>query len=208
MTRDWTQITCLVVKYFNHYTRMFSVLVWGYNWILFKHGWFCSIRLIHLIGQKSLHFEKKTRLTSVLFTCTLHSSHTVLQELMTRVCPWIVLLNVSFWSTQHYTFNRLNQLFNLVQGEEATKVARDLSTVWIRGFVLTNVVSFFNRPMYVVCHITQCYFVVFWIQSCLFCCSCYYYCFSSSQQMWKLSLALSLWNKNNVFESWSSCSAS
>ena len=27
MTRDWTQITCLTVRHFNHYTWMFSVLV-------------------------------------------------------------------------------------------------------------------------------------------------------------------------------------
>ena len=72
-------------------------------------------------------------------TCTLHSSHFVLQELITRVCPWIVPLNVSFCSAQHYTLNRLNRLFNLVQGEEASKVDRDLSTVWIRSFLLTNV---------------------------------------------------------------------
>ena len=56
MTRDWTQITCLAVRHFNHYIRMFSVLVWGCNWILFMHRWFCLIRLI---GQKSHHFEKK-----------------------------------------------------------------------------------------------------------------------------------------------------
>ena len=63
MTKDWTQITYLAVRHFNHYTRMFSVLVWGCNWILFTHGWFCPIRLIHLIGWKSLHFEKKNRWT-------------------------------------------------------------------------------------------------------------------------------------------------
>ena len=58
MTRDWTQIACLAVKHFNHYTRMFSVLVWGCNWMLFMHGWFCPVPLIHLIGLKSLHYEK------------------------------------------------------------------------------------------------------------------------------------------------------
>ena len=41
-------------------TRIFSVLAWGRNWILSMHGWFCSIRLIHLIGRKSLYFENKT----------------------------------------------------------------------------------------------------------------------------------------------------
>ena len=55
LTRNWTQITCLAVRHLNHYTRMFSVLVWGCDWILFMHEWFCQIRLIHLIGQKSLH---------------------------------------------------------------------------------------------------------------------------------------------------------
>ena len=48
VTRDLIQINCLGVSNSNHYTRMFSVLVSGCNWIL-----------IHLIGQKSLHFEKK-----------------------------------------------------------------------------------------------------------------------------------------------------
>ena len=63
LTRDWTQIACLAARQFNHYTRMFSMLVWGCNWILFMHGWFCRICLIHLIGRKYLHFEKKTRYT-------------------------------------------------------------------------------------------------------------------------------------------------
>ena len=35
------------------------MLVLGYNWILFMHGWFCPIRLILPIGQKSLYFEKE-----------------------------------------------------------------------------------------------------------------------------------------------------
>ena len=38
---------------------MFSLLVWGCNWILFMHGWFYPI---HVIWQKNLHFEIKTRL--------------------------------------------------------------------------------------------------------------------------------------------------
>ena len=59
LTRDWTQITFLTVSHSNHYTRMFSELLWGCNWILFMHGWFCPIGLIHLIGRKSLRFEKK-----------------------------------------------------------------------------------------------------------------------------------------------------
>ena len=56
--RDWTKITYLAVSHFNHYTRMFSVLVWSCNWILLMHRWSCPIHLIHLIEQKSLHFEK------------------------------------------------------------------------------------------------------------------------------------------------------
>ena len=59
LDRGWTQITCSAVSNFNHYTRMFSLLVWGCNWILFMHGWFCQIRLILLIGGKSVHFKKK-----------------------------------------------------------------------------------------------------------------------------------------------------
>ena len=38
---------------------MFSVLLWGCNWILFRHGWFCPICLIYLIGWISFHFENK-----------------------------------------------------------------------------------------------------------------------------------------------------
>ena len=59
MTRDWTQIACLAVRPSNNYHRIFSVYMWGYNWILFMLWWFCPIRLIHLIGRKSLHFKKK-----------------------------------------------------------------------------------------------------------------------------------------------------
>ena len=59
LTRNWTQIACLAVNHSNHYTRMFSVLVWGCDWTLFIHGWSCPICLIHLIGLRSLHFEKE-----------------------------------------------------------------------------------------------------------------------------------------------------
>ena len=69
-TRNWTQITCLTVRHFNLYTRMFSVFVWGCNWILFMLGWFCPICLIHLIGQKSFHFEKLDYLKYVFRFCT------------------------------------------------------------------------------------------------------------------------------------------
>ena len=54
LTRDWTKLTFLAISQSNHYTRMFSVLVWGLNWIWFIHVWFCPIRLIQLIGRKSV----------------------------------------------------------------------------------------------------------------------------------------------------------
>ena len=59
LTRDWTPTICLAVSH-KHYSRMFSVLLSGCNWVSL-HGWFCPICVIHLdlIGQKSLHFEKK-----------------------------------------------------------------------------------------------------------------------------------------------------
>ena len=58
MSRNWTQIDCLAVRHLNHYTKLLSVLVWDCNSIIFMYEWFCPIRLIHLIGRKSLHFEK------------------------------------------------------------------------------------------------------------------------------------------------------
>ena len=74
MSGNWTQIACLDVRHLNQYTRMISVLVWGCNWIPFMHGWFCPIRLMHLIGRKSLHFEKNIRIPiqwhrQILDTC-------------------------------------------------------------------------------------------------------------------------------------------
>ena len=65
LTRDWTQITSLVVSHSNHYTRMFSVrLLRGCNQILFMHGWLCPICLIHLNGRKSLHLETSRLIAS------------------------------------------------------------------------------------------------------------------------------------------------
>ena len=55
ITRNLTWITYLTVSQSKHYTQMVSVVVCGSNWILFSHEWFCRI---HLIGQKSLDFEK------------------------------------------------------------------------------------------------------------------------------------------------------
>ena len=72
LIRDWKQIS-----HSNHYTRMFSVLVWDCNWIYrFMDGWFCSIRLnyLHVIGRKSLHFEKinlKNRMMHELRRCVI-----------------------------------------------------------------------------------------------------------------------------------------
>ena len=59
LTSDWTQVICLAVSHSNHYIRKFSVLMWGCIWIVFMLGWFCPTCLIHQIGQKFLHFEKK-----------------------------------------------------------------------------------------------------------------------------------------------------
>ena len=58
MSRNWAKIACLAARHLNHYTKLFSVLVWDCNWIICMHGWFHPIRLIHLIWWKSLHFEK------------------------------------------------------------------------------------------------------------------------------------------------------
>ena len=54
------------------YPRMFSVLWWGCYWFLFMLWWFCLIRLI---GRKSLHFKKKTRMSTKM-TCHLLSMFT------------------------------------------------------------------------------------------------------------------------------------
>ena len=43
------------------------MLVLGCYWILSMHGWFFPIRLIHPIGQKSLHFEKINSLCMNLY---------------------------------------------------------------------------------------------------------------------------------------------
>ena len=94
MSRNWTKISCLAVRHLNHYTKLFSVLVWDWNSIIFMHQWFCPI---HLIRRKSLHFEKKTRLflhlSVILFTevvsasgsrgCTSPGRHTPKQT-----SPW------------------------------------------------------------------------------------------------------------------------
>ena len=58
LTRNWIQIACLTVRHLNHYTRMFSVLVSGWNWMLFMHGWFCPIHLIHQIGRNFFILKK------------------------------------------------------------------------------------------------------------------------------------------------------
>ena len=63
LTRNWTQTACLTVRHFNHYTRMFSVLVWGCNWILFMHGWFFLSNASNLsYWTKISSFWKKTRM--------------------------------------------------------------------------------------------------------------------------------------------------
>ena len=57
-SETWTQIACLAVSQSNHYTKMFSGLLWGCNWFIFIYAWFCPIRAIYLNGQKFHHFEK------------------------------------------------------------------------------------------------------------------------------------------------------
>ena len=47
------------VSHSSHYTRIFSVLLWGCNWILFMHEWFSPI---HLIGREDLFTSKKIRI--------------------------------------------------------------------------------------------------------------------------------------------------
>ena len=70
LTSYWTQIACSAVRHLNYYTKLFSVLMWGCISIIFMHGWFCPIRLIHLIGRKSLHFEK-SRIVFSAFVLTI-----------------------------------------------------------------------------------------------------------------------------------------
>ena len=53
---------------------MFFVLMWGCNWMLFHHGWFCSIGLNHLIGRKSLHFENNSFVTAWIHTGKKHTA--------------------------------------------------------------------------------------------------------------------------------------
>ena len=77
LTRDRTWVTCLTVRHLNHYTRMFSVLVWGWNWILFMLGWFRPILLIHLIGRKLLHFEKNSMSRRPTFSSAVASNSSV-----------------------------------------------------------------------------------------------------------------------------------
>ena len=63
-TRDWTHIACLAVSHSNHYTRMFSLLLWGCrsNWILFMHQWFCPIE------RKSFHYSLQTKFAKVMIS--------------------------------------------------------------------------------------------------------------------------------------------
>ena len=67
LSRNWTHITCLAVRHLNHYTKLFSVLVWDCNSIILMGWWFCPICLIHLIWRKSLHFGKNIEFFMSLF---------------------------------------------------------------------------------------------------------------------------------------------
>ena len=107
-TRNWTQIACLLVRHLNYYTRMSSVLVWGYNWFLFMHGWFCPIRLIHLIGRKSFHFEKKIDYQQPSVKLNFR------REMEPRRTPWVFLvqpakttLNITWQTWWTVNFNNL-----------------------------------------------------------------------------------------------------
>ena len=65
LTRNWIPVACLVVRHFNHYTRMFSVLVWGYNWILI-HAWVILSNSSKSPNWTKIYsFWKKTRLYHV-----------------------------------------------------------------------------------------------------------------------------------------------
>ena len=95
LTRDWTQ-KWESVSHSNHYTRMFCVFVEGCNWVLFMHGWFCSIRLIYidLIGQKSLHFETKLDCKHLPFSWTHPDLYWCTTQLLECALTGISFVNV------------------------------------------------------------------------------------------------------------------
>ena len=91
LSRNRTQIACLAVGHLNHYTKLFSVLVWHCNSILFMHEWFCPI---HLIGWKSLHFEKTRRVQHSLGNILLLEFF--VYHIVKPLMPILALLPISF----------------------------------------------------------------------------------------------------------------
>ena len=113
LTRDWTQVACLAVSHSNHYTRMFPVLVWGYNWIQFIFGWFCPICLILLIFSlwkklieidtvcylgKQVNINKKQEFTLNVFVSNDMSFFAYFLNLLENWSAMIKVLNTSWVS--------------------------------------------------------------------------------------------------------------
>ena len=89
LTKDWTQVTCLVVSHSNHYTRMFSVLVWDCKWILIY---------AQVISSNSSHWTKissfwKKKLNWVGGRKTASSSECNVQSW----CPWCIRVPLDWW---------------------------------------------------------------------------------------------------------------
>ena len=101
---------------------MFSVLVWGCNWILFIHGLFCQIGLIR---RKSLHFEKKTRIPQAI-SCLL--STVPLQTARHRIVYTTVL--VLYLSKKWH--DCLNERKSLLRRSHAV-LPSHISQVWGGG---------------------------------------------------------------------------
>ena len=70
------------------------------------HGWFCPIRLIHLIGRKSLHFEK-TRLH--------HQITMTISDTSTRYCMFSMIFTFLATGWAHSNRTWLNRSSNLIQ---------------------------------------------------------------------------------------------
>ena len=95
LIKDWIKITCLAVSHSNHYIRVFSVLVWDCNVILFMHVWVCPICPIYLIIWKSLHSEKKNRLW---FQCRSITVKFILQRTQYKIDLNLVTLSMSIFA--------------------------------------------------------------------------------------------------------------
>ena len=93
-SRIWNQIACLAVRHLNHYTKLFSVLLWDCNSIIFMHWWFCPICLIHLIGPKSFHFEKNSFFLQIFraFCTALWQHHCYIPHNVNKLPPLVIYL--------------------------------------------------------------------------------------------------------------------